>query len=118
VRTIRLGRVLVVAVATAVFVLMSPGSALATRVVSQVSGPDIAAALLSNLRSIDVGSEDATVGVASAAGTHDVHVSFGEIGRELAETKDGSALLGLAAIPLLGGAFLRFVAFIARLTRS
>jgi hypothetical protein len=111
-----------IATAALTILLLAPGVAFGARVeshiVSRTTGPAIAAELLSQLRSVDVGSDDATVTVASGSGTRDVHVSFGDIGRGLAAGKDGSALLGLTALPLLGTAFLRFVAFLARLSRS
>ena len=104
------------------FALAAPGTALAARVESHVvartSGPEIVAALLSDLDSVDIGADSATVRVASSAGMTDIHVTYGEVGRALMASKDGSALLALAALPLVGSAFLRFIAFIARLSRS
>lgn len=115
-------RLVTLAAMVAVLAVASPGVAFAarveTRVVSRTSGPEIVAALLSDLDSVDIGADSATVRVASSMGMTDIHVTYGDVGKAVAASKDGSALLALAALPLAGSAFLRFIAFIARLSRS
>ena len=87
-----------------------------SRVVARTSGVEIASQVLSRLDSVELGSTGVTVTVDAAGVSRDIRVDLGEVGRGLtAEGGSARGLAEMAAIPVLGGALLRALRFLARL---
>jgi hypothetical protein len=92
------------------------GNHTTTRVVSTVSGAQIASEMLAQLKGVQVGSTSATVTVGAAGQVSPVRFEFADVARSVEEQPGG--WLTLAAIPMVGGAAIRFLSFLAKLGGS
>jgi hypothetical protein len=107
----------ILAAAALVFVIAPPAAFAVTRTVTRVSGSEIAAEAIGRLQGIVIGSEGATVTVATDGRPTDVRVDFAEAVRAL-ERGESPGWLRLAALPLAAGAVLKLLGFLARLGRG
>jgi hypothetical protein len=81
------------------------------------NGGDLGAEVAGQLKGIAVGARGATVTVSVDGRPKDVRVDFSEAAGAL-ERGDGPSWLGVAFLPMVAGALLRLVTFLARLGRA
>jgi hypothetical protein len=97
---------------------MAPSAVFAvTRTVTQVTGAEIAAEVAGNVKGVTVGAQGATVTVSVAGRPTDVRIDFAEAVGAL-ERGDGPSWLKVAVLPLIAGAALKLLTFLARLGRG
>jgi hypothetical protein len=111
----RWGTAAAMLVSCVLLVLPLPASAAtsSTRVVSTVSGAQIASELVAQLRGVQVGSTSATLTVGSTGKAAPIRFEFGDV-TQAVEGQPGGWLT-LAALPMIGAAAIRFLSFLAKL---
>jgi hypothetical protein len=115
-RATRVARTIMV-VAT-LLLAMAPSAAFAvTRTVTQVTGAEIAAQFAGAIEGVSVGAQSATVTVSVDGRPSDVRVDFAEVMGAL-ERGDGPSWLKMAFFPLVAGAALKLLTFLARMGRG
>lgn len=117
----RMIRVVVAALVVASLVLL-PGVAAAAEPelvdqrVETVTGAEIVSDLVASIEGIDLGSEGATVTVATADGTHDLSLDLSDATGGSGD--DGRGMWGLAALGGVAAAIMRGAAAILRAVRG
>jgi hypothetical protein len=89
------------------------GAVTRTQVVSTVSGAQIASELVGQFRGMQLGATGATITVGAGGRTSPIHIEFSDVTRSVEREPGG--WLTLAAIPMVGGAAIRFLSFLAKL---
>jgi NAD/NADP transhydrogenase alpha subunit len=97
---------------------VAPSAAFAvTRTVTRVTGAEMAAEAMSQFKGVDVGAQGATVTVSVDGRATEIPIDFGEAVSAV-ERGEGPGWLKVAILPLVGGAMLRVLAFLAKLGRG
>ena len=113
-------RMAMTAAVALVLVALAPSAAWAgemtTHVVSRTSGAEIATALLSKVRDVELGSSSATVTVDADGEVRQIGVSAGQLdGQTPLQGETTTGLAKLIAVPFMLGTGIRFLRFLSRL---
>ncbi|MDO8963076.1 MAG: hypothetical protein Q7W30_01130 [Coriobacteriia bacterium] len=113
IRGLAIALLLVLALPVPVFA----ASHLQSRVVSQVSGAQMAEQLLAQTKGVALGATAATVTMNVNGKQRPLRIDFGEVAKGLGGAEGEGSLMKLALIPLVAGIFFKAVGFLSHLGR-